>query len=112
MAANSSRRVRIALGALVAGALLVSVADTRVLVRGGSRSPRPRSDAGAFTIRVVRLVAANRYDEAWTLLYPGHRGIVSEGAYARCESLSPIPGRLKSVRVLSVKDERVPVPGA
>ena len=104
--------VRGALGALVVVALLVSVADARILMRGGSRTPHAKSDAGTFTVRVVRLVAANRYDAAWTLLYPGHRGIVSETAYARCESLSPIPGRLQSIRVLSVKDERISVPGA
>ena len=102
-------RVRIALAGLVAAGMAASVADARLVMRDAPRS-RP-SGAAAFTAHVVRLIAANRYAEAWTLLYPAHRGIVSRFAYARCESLSPIPGRLASVRVLSVTSEPVRVPG-
>ena len=108
MATDSSRRVRIALGALVVAGAAASLADARLLVR---REPQPPSDAARFTTQVVRLIAANRYAEAWTLLYPGHRGIVGQSSYSSCESLSPIPGRLQSVQVLSVRNERVPVPG-
>jgi hypothetical protein len=111
VATNRSWRIRIAFGALLAGALLASVADARVLVLGGSAARPDGPDAGGFTVRVVRLIAANRYAEAWTLLYPAHRVIVGQSAYSSCESLSPIPGRLQSVQVLSVRNERVPVPG-
>jgi hypothetical protein len=101
-------RVRIALAGLLAAGATASLADARLLLRDDP--PRP-TGASAFTVHVVRLIAANRYSEAWTLLYPAHRTIVSRAAYARCESLSPIPGRLESVRVLSVTREAVPVPG-
>lgn len=103
--------VRIALAALLVAGLAVSAADARILMRGGSTARPDGPDAAGFTVRVVRLIAANRYAEAWTLLYPGHRGVVAQSSYSSCESLSPIPGRLQSVQVLSVRNERVPVPG-
>jgi hypothetical protein len=101
-------RVRVALAVLLCAGIVASVADARLRFRDASGSP---SGAARFTEHVVRLVAANRYAAAWTLLYPAHRDLVSRSAYARCESLSPIPGRLASVRVLSVASGRVRVAG-
>ena len=105
---STARRVRVALCALVVAGAAASLADARLFVR---REPDTPSGAARFTAQVVRLIAANRYAEAWTLLYPAHRVVVGQAAYASCESLSPIPGRLQSVQVLSVRNERVPIPG-
>lgn len=77
-----------------------------------SQPQRVRSPAGApaaFLSRIVRLLTANRYAEAWTSLNPLQQSIAPLGAYVACESQSPIPGRLVSLRILNVRDEPVRV---
>ncbi len=63
--------------------------------------------ASAFVRRVVRLIAENRYDEAWPLLHPAHRRAAGRNEFVRCERLSPIPGVVVSVRAGAAVDEPV-----
>jgi hypothetical protein len=64
-------------------------------------------DAISFARRVVRLIAENRYDQAWPLLHPSHRLVVTRSEYVTCERQSPIPGRLVAVRTRAPVDEPV-----
>lgn len=51
-----------------------------------------------FVRTVVRMIAQNRYAEAWPLLHPDQRRTVGRAEYVACERRSPIPGRVISVR--------------
>jgi hypothetical protein len=66
-------------------------------------SPQP------FLSHVVRQIAANQYAAAWQTLDPADQARVPLRAYVRCESASPIPGRLVSLRILRTGSERVTV---
>jgi hypothetical protein len=68
-----------------------------------------RQDPVAFLSQTLRLIAGNRYTEAWQTLHPLDRAVAPLDAYVRCESLSPIPGHLTSLRVLDVRRELVRV---
>ena len=73
---------------------------------GASAQPTSR-DAGFFLATVVRQLAANDYADAWQTLHPVDQALVPRNAYVACESASPIPGRLVSVRILSSRRELV-----
>ena len=60
-----------------------------------------------FLDHVVRLVAANEYGAAWHLLNPADQRAVGLVEYVQCESRSPIPGRLASLRVLHIESAGV-----
>ena len=79
-----------------------------------TRTPVVRATDGeavSFVRHVVRLIAENRYDEAWPLLHPAHRGAVGRDEFVRCERLSPVPGLVVSVRVGAADDEPVEIEG-
>lgn len=88
---------------VLAGALTAAAGDASGQTR--------RGDAAPFLSRVVRLIAANDYEAAYPLLHPGQRRLVSAAEYVSCEQMSPIPGRLTSLRVLETKRERIHVAG-
>ena len=66
---------------------------------------RAGESPSAFAVHVVELIAANRYDDAWNDLHPLHQRVAPRGDYVGCESQSPIPGRLASIRVLRTYDD-------
>ena len=78
---------------------------------GGSGDATPDGDPGAFMARLVRDVAAGRYERAWQTLHPAHQLVATRERYLSCEHLTPFPGRIASVKVVSVADERYTVPG-
>ena len=47
----------------------------------------------------------------WNTLDPVQQGLVPQSRYVRCESASPIPGRLSSLDVLRVRHEEMHVAG-
>jgi hypothetical protein len=69
------------------------------------------AQAGAFATRIVRLIGANRYAEAWNSLLPLHQQAAPVERYVLCENETPIPGRVAAVRVLRVWDAPVRVAG-
>lgn len=73
----------------------------------------PRQHAGEtpahFLGGVIRLLAANRYDEAWASLSPNDKALAPRSVYVACESRSPIPGHLTSLHVLGVGHDRIGV---
>lgn len=84
-------------------------------VPGAGAAARPTTLAAgspaAFTAGLVRLVAANRYDEAWQRLYPAQQRLVPRARYVGCERLTPVPGHVESLQVLSVRGTLLTVPG-
>jgi hypothetical protein len=83
---------------------------TAVLISAQPAVARAESP-GAFARKVVTEIAANDYAAAWRTLHPLHQQAAPLGEYVRCESASPIPGHLQSLRVLRVADQAVRVPG-
>ena len=69
------------------------------------------AQAGAFATRIVRLIGANRYAEAWNSLLPLHQQAAPLERYVLCENETPIPGRVTAVRVLRIWDAAVRVAG-
>jgi len=68
-------------------------------------------EAARFAAHAVRLLAENRYAEAWEVLLPAHQRVVSRPDYAECERTSLIPGNVRSLTVAWVADESVAVAG-
>jgi hypothetical protein len=101
--ARSPRRT--ALAVLLAAAAIGGIA---ALPQASSpaRATRP-AGATAFLAGVIRLIAANHYAQAWQTLDPTDQRIAPEDAYVACESQTPIPGTLVSLRTLRVRPERI-----
>ena len=72
---------------------------------------RPLGDPVVFLRGVVRQIASNDYARAWQTLAPGQQRLVPKGEYVRCESASPIPGRLARIEVVRAYEEPVNVAG-
>lgn len=98
--------MKLRLPAAMAAAASASFAAV-VLGAGGTGAPRPtpaaapqdaRDTAVPFVRTIVRLIAQNRYGEAWPLLHPSQRRAAGRSEYVACERRSPIPGRVLSVR--------------
>jgi hypothetical protein len=69
------------------------------------------ASAGAFATRIVRLIGANRYAEAWNSLLPLHQQAAPLERYVLCENETPIPGRVALVRVVRAWHAPVRVAG-
>jgi hypothetical protein len=94
--------------AAVAGATTFAT----VSLAGQARPADGRGSPVTFLERVVRQIAANDYRDAWQTLAPEQQRLIPETEYVRCESGSPIPGRLVSMQVLRSYTEPVVVAGA
>jgi hypothetical protein len=95
--------------------LVVIVAAASVaagVVPAAATDPGPtRSGDARFALHVVRLIAANRYSDAWRTLHPRHQLAAPRAIYVRCEQQTSIPGTLRSARVLDVADATIHVAG-
>jgi hypothetical protein len=96
----------VALASVAVAAALATVA----LARGLEPSHQP-GDPVAFLRATVAQIAANDYAGVWETLLPAQQKLVPRPRYVRCESASPIPGRLASLRVLGARDEQIEVAG-
>jgi hypothetical protein len=96
----------VALATVAGAAALATVAVARTL----QPTPQP-GDPVAFLRATVAQIAANDYARVWETLLPAQQELVPRSRYARCESASPIPGKLTSLRVLGVRDEQIEVAG-
>jgi hypothetical protein len=100
-------RFTAALATVGAASALATVAVARAL------QPVPQlGDPVAFLRTTVAQIAANDYAGAWETLVPAQQKLVPRSRYVRCESASPIPGKLTSLRVLGVRDAQIEVGGA
>jgi hypothetical protein len=93
-------------------AIAVGTAFATVGVAGMSQRGVDRGDPVVFLKGVVRQIAGNHYARAWKSLAPVQKRLVPKDEYVRCESASPIPGRLTSLKVVRTFDEPVQIPGA
>jgi hypothetical protein len=94
------------LAAVAGGAAFATVS-----VAGLAPQTRPPGDPVVFLRGVVRQIAANEYARAWQTLAPDQQRLVSKQEYVRCESASPIPGRLAWIKVVRSFDDPVAVAG-
>jgi hypothetical protein len=94
------------LAAVAAGA-----AFTTVGVAGLTGTAKPAGDPVVFLRGVVRQIAANEYARVWQTLAPDQQRLVPKAEYVRCESASPIPGRLAWIKVVRSYEEPVAVAG-
>jgi hypothetical protein len=101
------RRLGLALLLTATAAAVATVAVARAL-----QPARSLGDPIAFLRTTVTHIAANDYAAAWDTLDPVQQGVVPRSRYVRCESASPIPGVLSSLRVLRVRHEEIQVAGA
>jgi hypothetical protein len=93
-------------------AIAVGTAFATVSVAGTSQGGRSLGDPVVFLKGVVRQIAGNHYAKAWQTLAPAQKRLVPKREYVRCESASPIPGRLTSLQVVRAFDEPVEVAGS
>jgi hypothetical protein len=95
-------------------ALLLTAAASAVATVAVARALQPAKSLGdpvAFLRATIAQIAANEYAEVWNTLDPVQQGLVPQSRYVRCESASPIPGQLSSLRVLRVRHEDTHVAG-
>ncbi len=93
-------------------AFAAALSLSTVLLAGAgvaSSAPQPHGSPTHFLARIIRLLAANRYAEAWKWLDPSDQRLAPEPVYVACESLTPVPGRLVSLRTLHVGHDRIGV---
>ena len=93
---------------IVLVAALVSAVG--IVAAGSAASTRhvhsqPAGSPAVFLAKIVRLLAANRYAEAWPSLNSLQQAIAPLQAYVACESQTPVPGQLVSLHVLAVRHE-------
>jgi hypothetical protein len=71
------------------------------------------SDASAerFFLETLEEKLRGDWGRAWQSLYPLHRRIATRGTFVRCETQTPFPAPLQSLRVVDVRDATVRVPG-
>jgi hypothetical protein len=116
---QSSRTLlpRLALALVAAASAAATIAVGMAAAdRGAVEAPRASAttaagDPVAFVKTVVDAVVADDYRRAWRTLHPVHQLVAPLDAYVTCELEEPIPGRLYSITVLRVVDERLAVAG-
>jgi hypothetical protein len=78
---------------------------------GADEAAPPRDDPGAFVRTLVRTLFREESAAAWASLHPLHRDAVSRERYVECERQAPLPGEVRRIEIVSVRDEPSVVPG-
>jgi hypothetical protein len=105
-------RTKIVATAAVAGALGVTGG-----LASGREAPwaapeaRPPMTAAASLVAEVEAKAAGRWRTAWSTLYPLHQRVAARETFVHCETATPFPARLESVRVVRAVPAAVEVAG-
>jgi hypothetical protein len=90
--------------------VLATVSATVVAcVARAQATPKRVETPAHFLAGVIRLLAANRYDDAWTSLAPSDQALAPRASYVACEEQSPIPGHLVSLSTLRIRNDRIGV---
>jgi hypothetical protein len=92
-------------------ALAAVLAAVALMAGCAGSDAKPDQDPGEFISQLVHHVAAGRYAQAWTTMYPPHQQVATKQEYLRCEPMTPFPGTVENVRILEVFDEPVEVAG-
>ena len=93
-------------------AVAAGVAFATVNVAALAESGRTLGNPVTFLRGVVRQIAGNDYARAWQTLAPAQQRLVPQYEYVRCESASPILGRLTSLEVVRASEDPVTVAGS
>jgi hypothetical protein len=96
----------------IGGPLLAAAIGAAIVVAVGRSTGDGPGDPARFMTNLVEQIAGNDYAGAWQTLHPAHQRVATRAAYVDCESQSPIPGKLASVQVIDVRDERVRIAGS
>jgi hypothetical protein len=96
----------------VALLVVVALGLTAVAAGCGSDEPdTPRADPGVFVSTLLRTLFREESGTAWDSLHPLHREAVSRRRYVECERQAPLPGEVRRIEIVSVRDEPSVVPG-
>jgi hypothetical protein len=87
--------------------LLPIVAAVGLAAGCGGGSGTPGDDPGVFAVKIVHLIVANQYEQAWTDLHPDDQKVAPLKEYVACETRSPVALQPTSVVALGVGDEPV-----
>jgi len=93
--------------AFIAATLTAVIAALTLAAHAEPAGARQHGSPVAFLTTTVRLLAANRYAEAWQTLNPIDQDAAPLTSYLACESTTPIPGRLTALRVARVWNEPI-----
>jgi hypothetical protein len=104
------RRIASLLVGLAAAGILAGVALAAALTQPAAGAPA-QSDPRALVKQLVVQMVRDDYARAWLTLHPAHKAVAGRWEYADCEIMTPIPGRITSLRVTGVTDRRVDLPG-
>jgi hypothetical protein len=95
---------------LVAFAAVLALSTALFAVPGLASAPRqPHGSPARFLSHIVRLLVENRYANAWKWLDTADQKLAPKPVYVACESLTPIPGHLVSLRTVGVGHDRIGV---
>lgn len=78
-----------------------------VLVGCGGTTAAPKDDPGRFAVKVVNLLVANHYAQAWGDLHPEDQRVAPLSEYVGCETRTPILARPRAIKVLTIRGESV-----
>jgi hypothetical protein len=93
-------------------ALAVPVtATTSPTTRTTARPGLSHASAARFLLSSIEDKVDGDWGRAWQSLYPLHQRIAPRDAFTRCESATPFPARMESLRVVHVRAAEVRVPG-
>ncbi len=73
----------------------------------GSKASAPSDDPGKFAVKVVNLLLANHYAQAWGDLHPEDQRVAPLAEYVGCETRTPIIARPRAIKVVTVVNESV-----
>jgi len=73
--------------------------------------PRTPPTAAAALRAEIEAKAAGRWRLAWSTLYPPHQRVAARETFVRCETETPFPARLVSLRVVRTAPATVAVAG-
>jgi hypothetical protein len=98
----------------VAGVLIVRVGHAGAHPQPMRRATRPAPSlrtAGPFLVGEIDDKIHGRWGRAWHKLYPAHQDVAPLRVFVRCETETPLPAQLQSIRVVALHHSLVSVPG-
>ena len=109
--ARSRARFGICALAFAVGLATQGSAPARSAVRDEAQAVLSDASARQFLLETIEEKVHGEWGKAWTSLYPFHKRIAPRGTYVRCETRTPFPAPLESLRVAELRRATVRVPG-
>ena len=105
------RRALALLVSVVAAAALAASAEGATHARRSGSTWPALATAGPFLLAEIHDKTAGHWARTWRSLYPAHQAVAPKLTYVRCERATPFDFPLKSVHIVAVRRESVPVSG-